>query len=105
MTGWVEYLLRIEHMLIMVAVSALIGLARSLWPGLSGNPVWVRALPALPIAACSVAVWVPGLTDGTPAERVLLGIVLGSVCGHAHKLTKQGVFGNDKRIRDHPQRL
>lgn len=105
MTGWAEYLLRIEHMLIMVAVSALIGLARSVWPGLADNRAWARSLPALPILACSVAVWVPGLTDGESAERVLLGIVLGSVCGHAHKLTRQSILGNDKRIRDHPQRL
>jgi hypothetical protein len=105
MVGWAAYLLQTEHMLIACAVWVLIALTRSLWPGLDNNRLWVRLLPALPVAACSVAVWIPGLVEGPTAERVLLGIVLGALCGHAHKLTKRTVFGNDKRIRDHPPRL
>lgn len=103
MAGWASYLLRTEHMLIMCAVWILIALTRNLWPGLDNNRHWVRSLPALPVVACSVAVWIPGLTDGPAAERILLGIVLGAMCGHAHKLTRQSIFGNDRRIRDHPR--
>lgn len=103
MTGWAAYLLRTEHMLIMCAVWVIISLVRSLWPALENNRAWVRALPALPVVACSVAVWIPGLVEGATGERILLGIVLGAMCGHAHKVTKQSIFGNDKRIRDHPR--
>lgn len=105
MSGWASYLLRVEHMLIMCAVWAILGLTRSLWPGLDKNRLWIRILPALPVVGCSIAVWVPGMVDGSTAERVLLGVVLGAMCGHAYKLTKQSIFGNDKRIRDHPRRF
>lgn len=102
MGDFAAYLLRTEHLLLMLSVSAVISLAPRLLPGLVGNRYWVRALPVLPIAACSTAVWLPGLVDGTIVERVLLGIVLGALCAHAHKLVTQSIFGDDKRIRDHP---
>ena len=105
MLTWANYLLRTEHMLIMLAVSALIALAERFWPALERDPLWARSLPALPVLGCSIAVWFPGLVAGGTAERILLGIVLGAVCGHAYKLTTQSILGNDRRIRDHPTRL
>lgn len=105
MGAFVDYLLRTEHMLIMLGVWVGLTLAQRMLPRLAENRHWARALPAVPVLACSVAVWLPGLVDGSPAERVLLGLILGSFSGHAHKLLKQSVFGNDKRIRDHPPRL
>jgi len=98
-----EYLLRSEHLLVMVAVSASMSLAAKIMPSLNVNPYWVRLLPVIPVLACSAAVWLPGLLDGTVGERLLLGVVLGSLCGHAHKLVLQSIFGNDVRIRDRPR--
>lgn len=106
MGDFAAYLLKADHLLIMVAVWVGIATVQRLCPSLADNPNWVRALPAIPILACSVLVWVPGLgVVGTVSERVLLGLVLGAFSGQAHKLLKQSVFGNDKRIRDHPKRL
>ena len=105
MAGFVEYLLRTEHVLIAVAVWVAISTAQRIVPSLAQNARWVRLLPVLPILGCSALVWLPGLVDGSPAQKVLLGIVLGSACGHLHKLVRQTILGNDKRIRDHPARL
>lgn len=103
MGAFVDYLLRPEHALVMCAVWVVIGLVKRVAPCLESNRTWLRMLPVMPIILCSWAVWVPGLVEGTPAERVLLGLVLGSFCGHMHKFIRQSVFGNDKRIRDHPR--
>lgn len=106
MGQFASYLLRTENVLIMVAAWSLISLAQRLFEQqLCDNEIWVRLLPLAPVVLCSVAVWFPGLVDGGAAEKVLLGLVLGSVSGHAYKLATQTVFGNDKRIRDHPKRL
>lgn len=105
MQDFAAYILQTEHILLMVAVSAVIALLQRVLPGLADNPYWARLLPALPVLACSVAVWVPGLLVASPGERLMLGVVLGSLCGHVHKTIKQTIFGNDKRIRDHPTRL
>lgn len=99
------YILRTEHILLMAAVAAVIEAVGRALPGLADNPYWVRLLPVLPMLACSVAVWVPGLVDGSVGERMVLGVLLGSFCGHFHKVVRQTVLGNDKRIRDHPKRL
>lgn len=104
-TDFIAYLLQPEHMLIMLAVWAVLGLVRRIWPALDNNPIWVRLLPLIPVLACSAIVWLPYLVEGSPGHKALLGIVLGSFCGHAHKIVSQGIFGNDKRIRDHPARL
>jgi hypothetical protein len=105
MSEFVEYLTRTEHFLIMLGVWVSIGFVRRMLPCLEQNRSWLRVLPVLPILLCSFAVWLPGLTQGGTFERVLLGLVLGAFCGHAHKLAKQTFLGNHKRIRDHPQRL
>lgn len=105
MGEFVEYLLRTEHMLIMLGVWVGISTAKRLWPSLADDPTWVRLLPVTPIVLCSAIVWVPGLVGGSTVEKLLLGLVLGAFSGHAHKVLSQTVFGNDKRIRDHPPRL
>lgn len=105
MGPFVDYLLDIDHLLIMVAASASLGLVRRVAPCLDDNPTWQRILPAMPIVLCSVAVWLPGLTEGNVSERLLLGLVLGAFCGHAHKLLRQTVFGHDNRNRNHHPRL
>ncbi len=92
-------------MLIMVAVWVGVSTLQRLFPDLAQDRRWVRALPVVPIVLCSVLVWLPGLTDGTVAERILLGVVLGAFCGHAHKLVRQTVFGNDRRVRRPGPRL
>lgn len=105
MGGFVDYLLRTEHILIACSVWVAIGLVRRLVPELERNHVWVRLLPLMPTILCSISVWLPDLVEGGPTDRILLGLVLGSFCGHLHKLFKQTVFGVDNRIRDHPARL
>jgi hypothetical protein len=106
MEQFVTYLLRAENVLIMLAVSVSISVVHRLFAQhLERNPVWIRLLPVLPIMMCSVAVWLPDLVIGGAYEKILLGVVLGAFSGHAHKLIRQTVFGNDKRIRDHPTRL
>lgn len=105
MTNVVEYLLRTEHLLIMVAAWVTISTTHRIFPRLASNTVWVRLLPLVPIAFCSAVVWLPGLVEGPPAQRVLLGIVLGSFSGQAYKVLRQTLFGNDKRIRDRQKRL
>lgn len=99
------YLLRTEHVLIACAVWILISVLQRLVPDLGRSRLWARLLPVTPIVGCSVAVWLPGLVEGGAWERVLLGIVLGAGCGHIHKIVRQSLLGNDRRIRDHPARL
>jgi hypothetical protein len=101
MADFVDYMMTLEHILIMASCSAALALTRRLMPTLCGDSTWARLLPAMPIVLCSIAVWLPGLVEGSTAEKALLGVVLGSFAGHAHKLVRQTVFGNDKRIRDH----
>lgn len=105
MGDFAAYLLRTEHLLIMLAVSVTLSAIGRLWPLLAQHPTWVRLLPVLPMLACSVIVWIPDMVEGTAGHRVLLGVVLGAFCGQGHKIVAQTVFGNDRRIRDHPTRL
>ena len=106
MEQFASYLLRIENVLIMVAVSAMISILQHVFAEqLEHNPTWARLLPATPVLLCSVVVWLPGLAQGSASQKILLGVVLGSFSGYAYKLMKQTVFGNDRRIRDHPKRL
>lgn len=102
---FVDYLLRPEHALIMLAAWVVLSLIKRVAPCLEQNRVWLRLLPLMPVLLCSWAVWFPGLVFGSPSEKILLGLVLGSFCGHAYKFFRQTVFGNDRRIRDHPARL
>jgi len=105
MAPFVDYLLRTEHLLIMLGVWVIISLVRRAVPELDDNAAWRRLLPGLPILLCSIAVWSPGLVDGAPSEKILLGLVLGASCGHAHKLYKQSLFGNYNRRHSYQGRL
>ena len=56
-----------------------------------GKPL-ARILPVLPMAICSVCVWVPGpwlSADETAAQRVILGIILGAVTANMHAIASR----------------
>ena len=105
MSDFATYILQVENVLIMLASSAVIFTARQALPSLRHNAAWARLLPVLPVALCSLAVWMPGLVGGRASQKLLLGIVLGALSGHAYKLVTQTVFGNDRSIRGHRSRL
>lgn len=105
MAQFVAYLFNVDNVLIMITASVVIAVTRYVFPWLEDHRAWVRSLPLQPIALCSIFVWLPGLAPGCASEKILLGIVLGTFSGQAHKVVKQSIFGNDKRIRDHPTRL
>lgn len=75
-----------------------------------------RLLPLAPVIACSVAVWIPGPWlpgDVVWAQRVVLGIVLGTMTAHMHTILSR--FGlhdalglepdDDKRVFFVPEPL
>jgi hypothetical protein len=105
MADFAEYLTRTEHLLIVCAVWVSIGTVNRVFPDLTENPTWARLLPIIPLIFCSAVVWVPGAVEGKPLTRIMLGLVLGAMAAHGHKILKQSIFGNDRRIRDHPPRL
>ena len=100
MGEFAAYLLRVEHVLIACTVWVVISTLQRMAPDLATNRTWVRMLPVTPILCCSAAVWIPGLVYGSAVERVMLGIVLGSICGHIYKVLRQSVLGHDKRLTD-----
>ena len=105
MGEFVTYLLRTEHMLIMLSVSVGISTVGRLAPSVADNANWARALPILPIVLCSAMVWLPGLVGGQLWEKLLLGLVLGSFSASANKILRQSIFGHDKRISRDRARL
>jgi hypothetical protein len=91
---------RLESLLIMSAVWALMGAAKKVAPKFMQHAIVARLLPLVPIALCSGAVWIPGLV---PAEmqigpRIMLGVLLGTCAGQSHKILKQTGMGKDTAI-------
>lgn len=81
--------------LVMASVWSILGLTTRTMPRLSGNKTFRRFKPLLATALCTGAMWIPkvqpeGMEHGT---KLLVGIVLGSLCGHAHKVFKRTIMG------------
>lgn len=95
-----EVLLRYENSLVMFATWILVGLIYKLVPWMRGS-LAARLQPLAPIVVSSGLVWIPGLmpADSGIGERILLGIILGFASGSAHKMLKQGLLGEDSRVR------
>lgn len=100
MQQFTAYLMTVPNLLIVAGVWTLIQSVVKAAPGLLTHPVAARILPLVPILLCSAAVWIPGAVEGDPTigSRIFLGIVLGALCGHAHKIFKQTALGQDTRI-------
>lgn len=97
--AFTEYLMRVENLLIVAAVWVVMSTLRRVWPELGEHHLWARFSPVMPLVLCSAAVWIPGVVDGTPGMKVLLGIVLGAMSANAHKIFKQTALGRDQRIK------
>lgn len=97
-----SYLLTVPNLLIVAAVWSLIQVTSRILPSVIDHPITARLMPLVPIAMCSAAVWLPGSVEGDPsiATRIYLGIVLGAMVGHAHKILRQTALGHDDRIVD-----
>lgn len=92
--------LEAEYFLIVAAVPVLIRTVLGLFPALATKKATARLLPVVPLLLCSAAVWIPGIADDMEiGNRIFLGIALGSIAGQSHKLAKQTVMGDDRRIR------
>lgn len=100
MTDFATYLMQVNHMLIVVSVWVLMSIVRRMLPAIADHHAYAYLSPVLPIILCSLAVWIPGLTDGSVATRIMLGIVLGAMAANGHKIVRQTVLGDDQRIRN-----
>lgn len=102
--AFMDVLLAPANLMIAGAVWTLIQAVRRLIPKLERHPFYVRAKPLASILLCSGAVWIPNVTAvalGT-GERIMLGVVLGTMVGQMHKVIKQSGLGEDKRIDGGP---
>ena len=84
--------------LLMVAVWSLIQTARRvLAPYLTGGAPLARLMPLAPMAACCLAVWIPGPwlnPDETWGQRAVLGVVLGALTSNLHNIASRlGLHG------------
>ena len=100
MTDFASYLMQVNHMLIVVSVWVLMSLVRRIVPAVGDHHIYATLSPVLPIVLCSVAVWIPGLVDGSIATKIMLGIVLGAMAANGHKIVRQTLLGDDQRIRN-----
>ena len=100
MNEFTDILWRFESLLTMTAVWVLMGVAKKTLPKVMAHPFMIRLMPLLPIALCSGAVWIPGLAPEGIAigPRIMLGVVLGSGAGQAHKILKQTGLGKDSGL-------
>lgn len=95
------FLLQPQNLLIVGAVWTALQTLRKVLPKLTSHHIYARLAPVLPLVLASAAVWLPGaVADGTTVgSKVLLGLVLGAMVGHTHKLLKQTGLGQDRRIK------
>ena len=96
-----EILLRYENSLVMFATWILVGLVYKLIPWVKKNSLAARLQPLAPIVVSSGLVWIPGTmpVDSGIGEKILLGIILGFASGSVHKMLKQGLLGEDSRVK------
>lgn len=96
----IDYLMRVEHLLIVAGVWILQSVAVKVFPRIKAHRFYARLAPVAPIALCSIAVWIPGVVelDLGVGSRIFLGIVLGALVANAHKIFGQTVLGRDDRI-------
>ena len=93
-----EILAQWQNGAIMVGSSALIEVARLVFKGFFEKPMVARLLPALPIILCSLAVYLPGVSQAAWGSTLILGIVLGTFSMAAYKMYKQTFLGKDDVI-------
>lgn len=97
MEGLIDAVFATQHIIAMVATWALIEVIKRLVPTMATSGWFKRLLPLMPLIFCSAAVWLPGVSMPMPwGSRVLLGIVLGSISGHVHKMARQTLLGATK---------
>lgn len=80
------------NVMVMVASSALIEAIKKLFPKAWGADFFQRTSRLLPILLCVGAVFIPGVTEATPGEKVLLGVVLGAFSGQFYDLVAKNVL-------------
>lgn len=98
---FMDLLWRLESLLTMGGVWVLMSAAKKTAPKIMNTPIAARLLPLVPLALCSGAVWLPGIApEGIElGPRVMLGVILGSGAGQAHKILKQTGLGKDEAIK------
>ncbi len=99
--GLANLMMRQENLYLVVATYVLLNtFFRILPPALETNVVLVRLIPVFPILLCSAGVWFPGQQPAgmTAGDKVMIGLILGYVCGHMHKFWMQTVMGQDSRL-------
>ena len=94
------HLLHPSNILIVAFVWIVIGMLRRGLPDAMERPIVVRLLPLMPIALCSILVWLPGVADhvNDGASKAMLGVVLGAMAANGHKIFRQTALGDDRRI-------
>ncbi len=97
-----DYLFQVPNLLIVGATYVLIGIKQRIFPNLQRHHVWARIAPLAPIILCSGFVWIPGAgPEGVSVgSRIMLGIVLGAMAAHGHKIFRQSALGQDDRIKN-----
>lgn len=98
---FIDYLMTVPNLLIVSSVWILQGSVAKAFPSVRDHHLYARIAPVLPIVMASIFVWVPGavVADVSIASRVFLGITLGFLSAHGHKLFRQTALGQDQRIQ------
>jgi len=88
-----QNLLTYWNVLLIVAVWSLVQTVRGISPQLFGKEGKLhRVVPAMPMVACSAAVWIPGPwleASASWGEKVVLGVVLGAITANGHSIVKR----------------
>ena len=73
-------------------------------PSMSAKAFMVRMKPGAAMALCAAMCCIPGVqgADLSLANKVILGLVLGSFAGTAHKVVTQTILGQDRRLPGRP---
>lgn len=96
-----DVLLTKSNLILVAAVWVLIQTVRKfLPPVVYENPWWVRFEPLIAIVLCMAGVWIPTQQPDsmTLADKLMVGMILGYLVAHSHKIGLQSVLGRDKRI-------
>lgn len=96
-----DVLLTKSNLILVAAVWVLIQTVRKILPpAVYENPWWVRFEPLIAIVLCMAGVWIPSQQPDsmTLADKLMVGMILGYLVAHSHKIGLQSVLGMDKRI-------
>lgn len=92
-----EVLLATNNILVMVACAVLIQAFKAALPAAWAHPVMVRISRLIPIVLCVGGVLIPGVSEASIGEEILLGVVLGAFSGQFYEFVRNNLLRGYKK--------